>query len=76
MMTAGNTGFIRDYQPVRLAGGWWLVLVCSKRRVLLAGSGWWLVAGLFREKSTVGWWLISQAKRAYFHKVQGTEKTD
>jgi hypothetical protein len=55
---------LEDIQPVRLAGGWWLVLVCSKRRVLLAGSGWLLVAGLFREKSTVGWWLISQANRA------------
>jgi hypothetical protein len=24
-------------EPVRLAGGWWLVLVCSERRILLAG---------------------------------------
>jgi hypothetical protein len=31
-----------NHQPVRLAGGWWLVLVCSERRVLLA-SCWWLV---------------------------------
>jgi hypothetical protein len=29
-------------QPVRLAGGWWLILVCSDRKVLLAGC-WWLV---------------------------------
>jgi hypothetical protein len=29
-------------QPVRLTGGWWLVLVCSERRVLLAGC-WWLI---------------------------------
>jgi hypothetical protein len=28
--------------PVLLAGGWWLVLVCSERRILLAGC-WWLV---------------------------------
>jgi hypothetical protein len=27
--------------------GWWLVLVCSERRVLLAGCGWLLVAGSF-----------------------------
>jgi hypothetical protein len=27
--------------PVRLAGGWWLVLVCSERKVLLAGC--WLI---------------------------------
>jgi hypothetical protein len=26
-----------DMQPVRLAGGWWLVLICSERKVLLAG---------------------------------------
>jgi hypothetical protein len=39
-----------------LAGGWWLVLVCSERRVLLAGCGWLLVAGSFWEKSTAGWW--------------------
>jgi hypothetical protein len=25
-----------------LAGGWWLVLICSERKVLLADS-WWLV---------------------------------
>jgi hypothetical protein len=30
------------FQPVRLAGGSWLVLVCSERKVLLAGC-WWLV---------------------------------
>jgi hypothetical protein len=29
-------------QRVRLAGGWWLVLICSERKVLLAGC-WWLV---------------------------------
>jgi hypothetical protein len=29
-------------QPVRLAGGWWLVLIYSERKVLLAGC-WWLV---------------------------------
>jgi hypothetical protein len=46
----------RGMQPVRLAGGWWLVLVCSERRVLLSGLLW--------EKSTAGWWLISQANRA------------
>jgi hypothetical protein len=28
--------------PVRLAGGLWLVLVCSERKVLLSGR-WWLV---------------------------------
>jgi hypothetical protein len=28
-----------------VADGWWLV--CSERRVLLAGSDWLLVAGLF-----------------------------
>jgi hypothetical protein len=26
-----------DEQPVRLASGWWLELVCSERKVLLAG---------------------------------------
>jgi hypothetical protein len=26
---------------VRLAGGWWLVLICCERKILLAG--WWLV---------------------------------
>jgi hypothetical protein len=30
----------RVFRPVRLAGGWWLVLVCSERKVLLAGSCW------------------------------------
>jgi hypothetical protein len=27
---------------VRLAGGWWLVLICAERKVLLAGC-WWLI---------------------------------
>jgi hypothetical protein len=53
----------RRTRPVRLAGGWWLTLVCSERRVLLAGCGWLLVAGSFWEKSTAGWWLISRANR-------------
>jgi hypothetical protein len=29
-------------QPVRLAGGWLLVLICSERKILLADC-WWLV---------------------------------
>jgi hypothetical protein len=28
---------------VRLAGSWWLVLICCERKILLAG--WWLLAG-------------------------------
>jgi hypothetical protein len=52
-----------EIQPVRLSGGWWLVLVCSERRVLLASCGWLLVADSFWEKSTAGWWLISRANR-------------
>jgi hypothetical protein len=39
------------------------VLVCSERRVLLAGCGWLLVAGSFGEKSTAGWCLISRTNR-------------
>jgi hypothetical protein len=30
-----------------MADGWWLVLICSERRVLLAGCGWLLVADSF-----------------------------
>jgi hypothetical protein len=26
----------------KLAGGWWLVLICAERKVLLAGC-WWLI---------------------------------
>jgi hypothetical protein len=33
----------RVYGLVRLAGCWWLVLICSERKILLAG--WWLLAG-------------------------------
>jgi hypothetical protein len=29
-------------QHVRLAGGWWLVLICSERKILLS-SCWWLI---------------------------------
>jgi hypothetical protein len=31
-------GRVQNLQPVRLAGGWWLVLVCSERKV------WWLIS--------------------------------
>jgi hypothetical protein len=43
----GDDGNMHGKFPVRLAGGWWLVLVYSERRVLLAVSSWLLVAGLF-----------------------------
>jgi hypothetical protein len=39
--------------------GWWLMLICS--------AGGLLVAGLFWEKSTADWWLISQTNRAGIH---------
>jgi hypothetical protein len=29
-----------DAQPVSLAGGWWLVLICAERKVLLASCCW------------------------------------
>jgi hypothetical protein len=40
MATSAPKGaFVR---PVRLAGGWWLMLICSEIKVLLAGC-WWLI---------------------------------
>jgi hypothetical protein len=42
--------------------GWWLVLICSERKVLLAGC-WFVV----REKY---YWLISQANRAHSNQAQ------
>jgi hypothetical protein len=47
--------------PVRLAGGWWLVLICSEKKVLLADC-WCLV---YSERNTAGWWLISQTIRVW-----------
>jgi hypothetical protein len=35
--------FSRNSGLVRLAGDWWLVLICCERKILLAG--WWLMAG-------------------------------
>jgi hypothetical protein len=35
--------------------GWLLVLICSERKILLAGC-WWLVC-------SDGWWLISQTNK-------------
>jgi hypothetical protein len=46
-------------QPVRLAGGWWLVLMFWEKST----ADWLLAAGLLWEKSTAGWWVISQANR-------------
>jgi hypothetical protein len=31
-----------DLRLVRLAGGWWLVLICYERKILL--TDWWLLA--------------------------------
>jgi hypothetical protein len=41
-------------QSVCLAGGWWLVLVCSKRKVLLAGC-WWMVCSERKVLLAGGW---------------------
>jgi hypothetical protein len=41
------------YQPVRLAGCWWLVLICSERKVLWLVAGGWFV---LREKY---YWLVA-----------------
>jgi hypothetical protein len=32
-----------DSQPVRLAGGWWMVLICSEKK---STADWLLMAGL------------------------------
>jgi hypothetical protein len=37
-------------QTVRLAGGWWLVLVCSERKVLLAVCPSFLLFGPFLKR--------------------------
>jgi hypothetical protein len=65
----------KNRQPIRLAGGWWLVLICSERKILLTGC-WWLVLicserkilltgcwWLVCSERKVGWWLISQTNR-------------
>jgi hypothetical protein len=33
----------RNTRPVRLTGGWLLMLICSERKVLLACSGWFVL---------------------------------
>jgi hypothetical protein len=35
--------YLKDIGLLRLAGGWWLVLIYCEREILLVG--WWLVAG-------------------------------
>jgi hypothetical protein len=39
--------------PVRLADVWWLVLICSERKVLLTGC-WWLVCSEKKYCSVAG----------------------
>ena len=43
--------------------GWWLVLICCERKILLAD--WWLMAGadLVCEKNTTGCWQTCQPNR-------------
>jgi hypothetical protein len=47
------------------SAGWWLVLICCEKKILLAG--WWLLAGakLVWEKSTAGWLGASQPNKAF-----------
>jgi hypothetical protein len=40
------------------------VLICHERKILLAGWGLMIGVDLFREKNTVGWWLIIQINKA------------
>jgi hypothetical protein len=44
-------GQVRGRAPEACSFGWWLVLVCSERKVLLVGG--WIV---LREKY---WWLLA-----------------
>jgi hypothetical protein len=55
---------LRNCGLVRLAGGWWPVLIYCERKILLVG--WWLLAGaeLMWEKSTTGWLGASQPNKA------------
>jgi hypothetical protein len=41
-------------QPVRLACGWWLILICSEIKVLLADC-WWLVCSERKVLLAGGW---------------------
>jgi hypothetical protein len=49
-----NLNLRPNYQPVRLAGGWWLVLICCERKVLLAGC-WWLICSDRKVLLAGGW---------------------
>jgi hypothetical protein len=40
-------------QPIRLAGGWWLVLICLREKYCWLIAGGWFV---LREKY---WWLVA-----------------
>jgi len=42
--------------------GWWLVLVCCERKLLLAG--WWLVL-VWWEKNTISWLEKQPAERSW-----------
>jgi hypothetical protein len=46
------------------SAGWWLVLICCERKILL--TGWWLVADaeIVWEKNTAGWLAASQLNKA------------
>jgi hypothetical protein len=50
-----------------MADGWWLVLIYPERKVL--------VAGLFWEKSTDGWCLISQTNRLVDYVIHSYYRT-
>jgi hypothetical protein len=57
-----------DRQPVRLADGWWLMLICFERKVLLADCWWlvrsekkycWLVMNMVRPQAVFNCWRVN-----------------
>jgi hypothetical protein len=49
-------------RATRLAGGLWLVLVCSERKVLLAVY-WWLVCSERKVLLADYWWLVCSERK-------------
>lgn len=51
---------ITSHNPCPLFGWLWMVLICCKIKVLLAGCGWWLMLIWYEKKTLLVGWLTSQ----------------
>jgi hypothetical protein len=58
----GTERVLQHKQHVRLAGGWWPLLICPERKILLGGC-WWLICSERKVLFGGCWWLVCSERK-------------